>query len=208
MSRTLQGLALAFAVGLLVAGAWADDRDDNKKDRGKKGPLDDKTFVTKAAGGNRHEIKMGEIGSKRATATEVKEFAQKMVKDHTKSLDELTRAARAAGLDVSDKPTKEHEEMEARFDKLEKDFDAAFMKQMVTDHEKTLKLYEQASKDAKNDELLKYAEKTTPVVRDHLKMARKLSDARDGRKGSDKGSDKGKGGDKDRPAREKPFKDR
>jgi len=207
MSRTLQGLAVAFAVGLLAAGVWADDRDDkDRKDKGKKGTLDDKTFVMKASGGNRHEVKMGEIGSKRATATEVKEFAQKMVKDHTKSLDELTRAARSAGIDVSEKTMKEHEDMEARFEKMEKGFDAAFMRQMVTDHEKTLKLYEQAGKDLKNDELRKYAEKTTPVVREHLKMARKLNDAQSG--GKDRGKDNDKGGDKDKPAREKPFKDR
>jgi len=203
MSRTLLGLALVCAAGLLGVTS-ADDKGD------KKGTLDDKTFVEKAAAGNRHEVKMGETASRKATATEVREFAEKMVKDHTRSLEQLTTAAKAAGVEVPDKASKEHEEEQARFDKMDgKGFDAAYARQMVMDHEKTLKLYEQASKDLESTDLRKYAEKTVPVIREHLEMARKLHKTHGGDK--DKGGDKdakAKDADKDKPAKERPFKDR
>jgi len=204
MSRTLQGLAVACAVGLLAAGVWADDKD--RKD--KPHALDDATFVKKAASDNMHEVKMGELGAKRATATEVKEFAQKMVKDHSKSLDDLKKAAKAAKFDVPAKMSKEHEDHVAHLDKHDgKDFDAVFVSHMVRDHEKAVTLFEQASKDLKNDELRRYAEKTLPVIREHLKMARKLNE-KYGKEKSDR-SDKGGGkGEKDRPVKDRPFKDR
>jgi len=218
MSRALQGLVLACAVGVLAAGAWAEDKDRTTKDKTTKdkaakdrdkenqGTLDEGSFVQKAASANLHEIKMGEIGSKRATATEVKEFAQRMVKDHTEALEKLKKAARAAKIDVPSKQSKEHEDATAHLDKHEgKNFDAAFMRHMVSGHEKALKLHERGAKDVKNADVRKYAEDAVPVIREHLKLARKIN-ATVGGKDKDKGR-KDKGG-KDRTEKDRTEKDR
>src|SRR5262249_23327570 len=197
MSRTMQGLVLAFAAGLLAA-AWADDRE--ARDEESKRALDDATFVKKAASGNLHEVKMGELAIKRATTTEVKEFAQKMVEDHGKSLDALKKAARDAKIDVPEKMSKEDADHVAHLDKHEgTDFDRAYVRHAIRDHEKTAALFEQATKDVKDSGLRKYAEDTLPVVREHLKTAKKLGE-KFGKDRSDKDSNKG-GDDKDRPVR-------
>jgi len=204
MTRALLGLVLACAAGLLTAGARAED----KADKDKVETLDDTTFVRMAFLGNRKEILLGELGTKHATTTDVKGFARKMVKDHTKALEDLTKAAEGAKIDLPEKKVKVAEA--ARLEKLTgKEFDAAFMRLMVADHEKSLALHERGSKDLKNDGLRKYAENSVPVVREHLKMARRISDAHNG-KSKDKGdSDKDKGdSDKDRPVKDRPFKDR
>jgi len=46
----------------------------------------------------------------------------------------------------------------------------------VKDHETAVTLFEQQSKDGKDDDLRAWAKKTLPALRDHLKMARDLND--------------------------------
>jgi len=202
MSRTLQALVLICTAGLLAAGAWADD---------KKATLDDSTFVKKAAIGNAYEVKLGEIAAKEATHTEVREFGQKMVKDHTRALDALKKAARAAKIDVPDELDKHHQQQVDRFARFDgKDFDSAYVRSMIYDHEEDAALFEKATKELKNSDLRKYAESTLPVVREHLKRIRKIGDTlgvkvETRKQNSDKDGVKG---DKDKPAKEKPFKDR
>jgi len=178
------GVLAACLAAVLVAGAGADDK--NLKDSKDKKALDDKTFVMKAASGNMHEVKLGEMASKKGTATEVKEFGRRMVKDHTKSLGDLRKAAKAAGIDVPDKMSKHHQDHVARFEKMDaKGFDAAYVRHMIHDHEEDVALFEQASKDVKNSDLRKYADQTLPVIRDHLNTIKKVGDTL-GVKGGDK----------------------
>jgi putative membrane protein len=184
MPRTVVGVLAACLAAVLVAGAGADEK--NTKDSKDKKALDDKTFVMKAASGNMHEVKLGELASKMGTATEVKEFGQRMVKDHTKSLGDLKKAALAAGIDVPQKMSKHHQDHVARFEKMDsKSFDKAYVRHMIHDHEEDVALFEQAGKDVKDPDLRKYADKTLPVIRDHLKMIKKVGDTL-GVKGQDK----------------------
>src|SRR4051794_13311596 len=89
--------ALALAVCLAVPAAnvgWGQVKvqvEPGKVDvnvGGKDQPVDDQTFVKKAALIDLEEIMLGEIGSKQAKHPEVKKFAMKMVQDHTKSSQE------------------------------------------------------------------------------------------------------------------------
>jgi putative membrane protein len=48
-----------------------------------------KTFMQEAASGGLVEVKLGKIAAQRASSSDVKEFGQRMVTDHTKANDEL-----------------------------------------------------------------------------------------------------------------------
>jgi putative membrane protein len=191
MSQTLQGLVVACVVAALAATTWAEDKDRAAKDKSKenRGTLDAATFVQMAASANLHELEMGKLGSKRATATEVREFAQKMVKDHATAMEKLKKAAKAAKVDLPSKQSKEDEKACALIEKHEgKDFDAVFMRQMVEGHQRALALHERAVKEVMNADVRKYAEDAVPVIRGHLKSARKVSDMLGGKgKAEEKG---------------------
>ena len=109
-------------------------------------------------------------------------FAQPDVK----SLADLRKAAKAAGIAMPDKTSKHHQDHVARFEKMDsKSFDKAYVGHVIHDHEEDVALFEQASKDVKNYDLRKYADQTLPVIRDHLKMIKKVGDTL-GVKGEDK----------------------
>lgn len=134
-------------------------------------------FVKKAGEAGAAEVAMGKLGASKATSADVKAFAQRMVKDHTKANQELMAAAKTKGLKVPAEPGLMHKGMKEKFERqsADKDFDHDFMQQMVRDHEATVELFRTASGDKTLDpDLRALAKKTLPTLEEHLADAKKL----------------------------------
>jgi putative membrane protein len=138
---------------------------------------DDKEFATKAAQGNMSEVSLGSMAAQKGESADVKTFGNRMVNDHGKALDELKQLAQNKGLTL---PTDVSADQKATADKLSKysgkQYDKAYADTMADDHEKDVKEFEKASKDAKDPDLKAWAAKVLPVIQDHLKMAKAMKD--------------------------------
>ena len=182
--------------------AKAATKPDGKSDA-KSGSLsgDDRTFVMKAAQGGLMEVEAGKVAQSKAQNAEVKQYAQRMVADHSKANDELMALAKSKNVDVPSALDKSHQ---AHLDKLNKAsgaaFDREYMKHMVDDHRKTVADFEKQSKNGKDADLKKWADSKLPTLREHLKLAQATHGqvAQGGGKGGDhkhdaKGSSTGPG---------------
>lgn len=133
----------------------------------------DSEFVTKTAQGGIAEVQISQMAQSKSTNADVKKFADRMVNDHTKANDELKSLATSKGVtlpvDIDDAHRKAADELAK---KNGKEYDAAYMKAMVEDHEKVVKAFEAESKDAKDADLKSWVTKTLPTIQDHLKMAK------------------------------------
>jgi putative membrane protein len=58
-----------------------------------------------------------------------------------------------------------------------KEFDRAYMKMMVDDHQEDIKAFEKSSNDAKDADIKAFASKTLPTLRMHLDSAKAVNDA-------------------------------
>ena len=129
---------------------------------------EEQQFVKKAAAGGLAEVKLSELAGDRASDAKVKAFAAQMVTDHTQANNELKPIADANKIPV---PTKLQAESEVAYKHLEKlsgaKFDAAYVKVMVTDHDKTVSAFEDASSKVKNPDLKAFIDTTLPVLRQH-----------------------------------------
>jgi putative membrane protein len=142
----------------------------------------DKHFIKKVADASMGEVEMGRLGADKAASSEVKQFAQKMVDDHTKANGELTTLASSKSVDISMDTTK-HQKMSNKLgDKAGVDFDKAFMKQMVADHKKVVRDFEHEAKSGKDAEVKAWAEKMLPAMREHLSQAQSIYDGLKGTK--------------------------
>ena len=158
----------------------------------------DAEFIKRAAEGGMKEVEFGQLAQTRASDSNVKAFAERMVKDHSASNDELMSLAKKKGVTLppSAKMTTDATrnpdpsvpgagEPSARGtagagDPLAAlkgaEFDRAYMNQMVGDHEKTVQLFEQESTSGQDAEVKAWAAKKLPTVREHLAQARSIRD--------------------------------
>jgi len=135
----------------------------------------DKRFVAKALESGMKEVQSGSLAAEKAVSYEVKEFGRKMEEEHRKANRELKELAQQRGYAVHDLDTtmismhvKTMAELNAG------DFDRKFMKQMVKDHEKVIKLFEKEAKHGADSDIRRWAENTLPVLREHLTHARAI----------------------------------
>src|SRR6185312_7454890 len=159
----------ALAAALMVSlGAFADhaalSRPDSK-------------FIEKAAADNRDEVELGKLAQQKAMRGEVKEFATRMVEDHSKAGAQAEKIAAAnnvqlpAGVD-----RKTRKEMD-RFAKLVGgDFDREYMKHMVKDHKDDVKEFRKEARSKQESEAKSFAQDTLPTLEEHLAMAEKTYD--------------------------------
>jgi putative membrane protein len=136
----------------------------------------DKEFVEKAAKGGMMEVQLGKYAEENAKSEDVKKFGSRMAEDHGKANDELKQLAGKKGIKVPDNMGSKHQ---ATMDRLKKvsgaEFDKAYMKEMVKDHTKDVSEFRKAGKNLPDKDLREWANKTLPVLEEHLQQAKEIS---------------------------------
>jgi putative membrane protein len=162
VSRTLLFLALAGASGAAMS---AD---------AERTPPAASVFVNKATLDGMTEIEAAKVALAKSKDPEIRQFAERMVKDHGKAGAELETIAKAKGLKA---PKQLDSERQAALDSLKaksgQEFDHAYAEHMNMDHSKAIALFESAAKSS-DAQLASFAEKTLPTLREHKQLAQKL----------------------------------
>lgn len=132
-------------------------------------------FVNEAASGGLFEVQSSELALERAQGDEVKAFAQMMVTDHTANNAELAAVAEAQGLTVPTEIAGANAENMQAVAAAEGDaFDAVYAERQKATHEAAVQLYESYVESGDDEALVAYAEKSLPVLSQHLEQAQAL----------------------------------
>jgi putative membrane protein len=138
---------------------------------------DDSKFVVDAGNGGMTEVELSKLAQQKATNAKAKEFADMMVMDHTKANEELKALAKAKNITLPDSLNADSKKTWDDLNgKTGKDFDKAYTTTMVTEHKKTVAMFESASKDLKDAELKAFVDKTLPVLKGHLDKINAIND--------------------------------
>ncbi|NII82809.1 MULTISPECIES: DUF4142 domain-containing protein [unclassified Pedobacter] len=132
------------------------------------------TFLRKAAIGGIMEVEAAKIAAKNGKSAEVKEFAAKMLADHTKANTELKALAIKKKVITPDAlPADEQIHLDEMKKMTGEAFDQHYMHMMVTDHEKTIALFKTGIQN--RDQAIKtWASNTLKVIELHNDMAKKI----------------------------------
>ena len=143
----------------------------------------DRNFVNDQLSGGMAEIQLGQLAKEHAASADVKQFAQMMIDDHTKASDQLKQVASSNA--IPQQPQIDSKE-QSLMDKLSKlngpDFDKAYMKAMVDDHEKDVsdvksrvdKDRPKSSDDRVTMAVNQWAAETLPTLEHHLDSAKQI----------------------------------
>ena len=128
---------------------------------------------------NLAEVEAGKIASQKAQKPEVKKFAEKMVEDHGRKLEDLKGLAEKKGVAAPNQPSGEQQAMLKKLQAAAgEEFDRVYMSEMVKAHGEVLQSTRKVAREAKDADLKAAAEKSAPGTEAHLKMAREIAGAK------------------------------
>jgi putative membrane protein len=134
----------------------------------------DRLFARLAAAGGMAEIDLATLAEKK-TQGGLKDFAKRMVDDHSKANRELADLAKQAGIPLPNELDQDHKAARANLEKAGKaTFDGDYLSSQVQDHIKTAHLLEWEINSGQDANLQHFASAQLPIVLDHLQMAQDL----------------------------------
>lgn len=169
-------MAAMLVLTMCVSNGFAQDTantNNNTQISGKKNS--DSKFMMMAATSDMNEIGLSNQALSKSTNEEVKKLAQMMIDDHTKSSEELKPIAMSKNVMLPAEMDSKHKSaMEKMSSMSGMEFDMAYIKMMVKDHEKAVSMFTKESNSGKDAEAKAFAAKTLPVIQMHLDMSRKM----------------------------------
>ena len=146
----------------------SDSMHSDKSMTGMKMSSSDREFAMKAADGGMAEVKMAELALTKTTNSDVKQFAQRMIDDHTKANQELMSIASTKSLTLPAEPGAKNKMMMNKLSAMNgADFDRAYIKHMAEDHKMDVALFQKESMGGKDMDLKGFAAKTLPTLKEH-----------------------------------------
>jgi putative membrane protein len=131
----------------------------------------DRTFLVRAHQGNLTEIQAGKLAEAKATVPEIRDIAAKLINDHTKMDENVTRVAEAAGVELPQAPSAEQQA-------LLKDlaiqssvgFNRSWLAAQIAAHRQSLANGAKEVAEGSSDEVKQLARDAKPIVQTHLRM--------------------------------------
>jgi putative membrane protein len=140
----------------------------------------DRAFLTKAAQANMAEVQTGKLAQEKSKNSEIKQFGQKMMEDHGKTLKEVQALARQKGETLPSSIDEAHQAQATALSRASgKEFDLMYVKEAgVADHKVAQQLFEEGTK-SKDADIKAFAKKVLPDIQHHLQMAENMSKKQD-----------------------------
>lgn len=135
-------------------------------------------FVTHAEIGGQMEIQAGQIASNKGQTPAVKQFGERMVKDHTELGKKLDTAIAKSNNQSLPKNAPLDSEAQASLKNFQSAsnsaFDHVYIDAMVTDHKKDIAEFESYAASGDDPVIRAAAQKALPILKMHLAMAEKI----------------------------------
>jgi putative membrane protein len=136
----------------------------------------DKKFMMDTAMGGMMEVEISKWAVQQGGTDAVKEFARKMVTDHSAANAELTQLATSKAVTLPTQLDAKHQAEISRMSKLSgAAFDQAYSKMMLKDHTKVVADFEKQSTSASDADVKAFASKALPTLKEHLELAKSLN---------------------------------
>jgi putative membrane protein len=153
-----------------------DQATTNNQDPNGPAAMMDKAFVRQALQGGMAEVQLGQLALQKSSNPDVKQFAQKMVDDHTKLGDAMKQVAQQMSVKPPDSLSGKDKSTMAKLNALNGDeFDKAYIKDMVKDHKQDEKEFKQEASNTSNPALKDIVSQGGQMIGQHLQMIEQIA---------------------------------
>jgi putative membrane protein len=139
--------------------------------------MDNQAFVNEAVSSNNFEITASTLVSTRSSNNLVKQYAAKMISEHTSARIDLSSIAAGQSLNVPTAlPAQEQTNINALLLLTGPEFDAQYINMMIVSHQDAITLFQNASSNTgvSFGDLRNFATFKLPALNEHLQEAKSL----------------------------------
>jgi putative membrane protein len=136
----------------------------------------DKLFVRNALQGGMAEVQLGQLTLQKSNNDQVKQFAQRMIDDHTKLGEQMKPVAQQLGVSEPNGVSKKDKATMAKLESLSGPaYDQAYIKDMVKDHKKDLSDFQTEASSGQDPTVKDAANQGSKVIAQHLQMIQQIA---------------------------------
>ena len=166
-----------WLVAMFLAGACVGlpaRAADQKGDKAESISAQDQEFVNQAGVINMAEVELGKIAQSKASNSDVKTFAKKMVEDHGKASKELEQLVKQEKGKMPKELDQTHKDLKDKLSKLSgSEFDKQYMEAMAKGHMEAMTAFESESKS--ESAIGKWAGQTLATLQQHHQEAMRIA---------------------------------
>jgi putative membrane protein len=141
-----------------------------------QGSQSEQQFVSQVAAENLLEVRLAQSAQQRATNPSVKQFAQRMVIDHTSMQKQWMDAAKKNGIDFKAEMSARHVQQAEQLRSLTgAAFDQAYMNLMVQNHQENVSTFQAQRNAAHSTDFRQLIDMGLPMLQGHLSSAQQIS---------------------------------
>lgn len=138
--------------------------------------MSDKMFVRKAMEGGMAEVQLGQLTLQKSNNDQVKQFAQRMIDDHTKLNDQMKPVAQQLGVSAPNQVSKKDRNTMAKLQALSGSaYDHAYIRDMVKDHKQDLSDFQNEASSGQDPMVKDAATQGSQVISQHLQMIQQIA---------------------------------
>lgn len=135
----------------------------------------DSGFIREVETGNLLEERLGQLAETRSTNSAVKQFAQRMVTEHTNLQSQWTGMASSNGLTFSSSLDPQHQQKVDRLQNLSGNgFDRAYMSTMIHQHQADVNRFQNEGTSARSAQVRTLVTNSLAVLQQHLTLAKQV----------------------------------
>jgi len=128
-------------------------------------------FLMRTVQGSLAEVRLGTLAVERAQDPNVKSFAQRMIEDHSKMIEQLRDIAKQRTMTLSDilKASDQNEALQLS-KLLGGSFDIPYVKWALKHHKAIVKQFQKEAKSGKDETIRGFAAKALTIEQQHMQM--------------------------------------
>jgi putative membrane protein len=136
----------------------------------------DRAFITNAAEANLAEIDTAKMIEQKSKDPGVRDFAKRMVTDHTQASQNLATVAEMAGITLPTNPSTADRTQEDGLKKLSgAKLTETYMGDELTGHKQVISAFESEIEHGQDEAVKNYATQTLPTLQDHIRIAENVA---------------------------------
>ncbi len=136
----------------------------------------DRMFLKDALQGSMAEVQLGQLTLKKSDNQQVKEFAQRMIDDHTKMSEQMKPVAQQLGVEASKDISKKDKSVMSKLEAFSGTaYDQAYIKDMVKDHKQDLSEFQTEASSGQDPRVKDAATQGSQIIAQHLQMAQQMA---------------------------------